>query len=153
MPTFPMTHDATWSDPTDAFHIHCVAHLTQQGQLWFQVSMSTNSWGLGFTGGVSAIVTAHDDTVIWASQLLVAGVYAKGVFWGPSSRTDTHFSEWIPAHKRADVACLEFLAGHDPHQRWAEDWTAIDDAIAVTGMAVDEVVNEAKRIMKDIKVI
>ena len=151
MTTFPVSHDAAWSDPSKGFHIHCVGHVTQQGQLWLQVTTSTNSWGLGFTGGASALVKSADGTVIWASQLRTAGVDAKSVFWGRSARTDTYFSEWVPADKLARASTLEFLMGHDPHDRWAEDWKKIGDGVAAAGKALEEVINEAKRVLQDVR--
>ena len=102
MTTFPISHDATWADPSGkGFHIHALSHVTSQGQLYLEVTTSTNSWGLGFTGGTAVLVKAADDTIIWASRLRVAGVDAKSVFWGRSSRVDKYWDEWCPVTSSA----------------------------------------------------
>lgn len=144
MTNFPIAHDSQWSEvgPVgQSFYIHTVGHITAQGQVYLQVTTSSNSWGLGFTGGTSAFALAGDGTIIWSSQLHQAGVDAKSIFWGRSSRVDVYFSEWIPAEKLAQVASLEFFMAHTPHDRWAEDWQKASDGVAVMAKTVKDVIS------------
>lgn len=153
MPTFPISHDATWADPSGkGFHIHSVAHVTSQGQLYLEVTTSTNSWGLGFTGGTAALVKAADGTVIWASQLRLAGVDAKSVFWGRSSRVDKYWNEWVPSDKLSQADSLEFVLGHNPHDRWAEDWKKFGDGVGQAAASVVQVIDAVKKVLTDVKV-
>jgi hypothetical protein len=100
------------------------------------VTTSTNSWGLGFTGGTAALVKAADGTVIWASELCLAGVDAKSVFWGRSSRVDKYWNEWVPSDKLSQADSLEFVLGHNPHDRWAEDWKKFGDGVGQAAASV-----------------
>ncbi|MGW0231752.1 hypothetical protein ACWDWO_25885 [Actinopolymorpha singaporensis] len=153
MPTFPISHTASWSDPAGrGFHISATGHISAQGQLYLQVLTNTNSWGLGFTSGTSALAMAGDGTVVWASGIRTAGVDAKSVFWGRSSRTDTYYNEWIPGDKLAQVESLQFLLGHDPHDRWAEDWAKLTAGLAVAAKSVVEIITDISTVIKDVKV-
>lgn len=154
MPNFPITHEAQWPDVEGkGFHIHAVGHITSQGQSWLQITTSTNSWGLGFTSGVSAQLASADGTIIWESGLRTAGVDAKSVFWGRSIRTDTYSNEWVPADKLAQAQSLTFLMGHSPHDRWAEDWKKIDDGVNQAGKALTDVLALAAKVMASVKVL
>jgi hypothetical protein len=116
------------------------------------VTTSTNSWGLGFTGGTAALVKAADGTVIWASQLRLAGVDAKSVFWGRSSRVDKYWNEWVPSDKLSQADSLEFVLGHNPHDRWAEDWKKFGDGVGQAAASVVQVIEAVKKVLSDIKV-
>src|SRR6478609_7168407 len=96
MTTYPINDDERWSDPGKGFHIHTVAHLTQQGQLWVQVTTSSNSWGLGFTSGVMVVLVDAGGNKLDVSPLYAAGVDAKSVFWGRSTRVDNHVETFSP---------------------------------------------------------
>src|SRR6476620_9902240 len=93
------------SDPGNMeFRVHRVAHLTRQGlhtsprqgQLWVQVTTSSNSWGLGFRSGSMVVLVDQDGNKVDVSPLCTAGVDAKSVFWGRSTRVDTHIINFSP---------------------------------------------------------
>ncbi|MBG0741196.1 hypothetical protein IV500_17655 [Paeniglutamicibacter antarcticus] len=154
MTNFPINHEAQWPDQEGkGFHIHALGHVTSQGQLWLQVTTSTNSWGLGFTSGASAQLTSADGTIIWESGLHTAGVDAKSVFWGRSIRTDAYSNEWVPSDKLSQAVGLSFLLGHTPHDRWAEDWKKIDDGVNQAGKSLADVLALAAKVMLAVKVL
>lgn len=132
MPNFPITHESTWKEVGPVgqdFHIGCFGTITSQGQVQITKTTSSNSWGLGFTGGDTMLAEAADGTIVWSSTFHATGVDAKSVFWGQSVRQEKWWDEWIPADKLAQVDHVEFLLAHTPHDRWAEDWAKVRSGI------------------------
>jgi len=150
MPTYPIAHEYHWSEPTGkGFHINMTGHLTRTGQMYIQVNTNTNSWGLGFTGGSSVMALAADGTVVWVSKLYTAGVDAKSVFWGRSSRTDVYLDQLTPDGFQK-VESLQFLAGHTPRDRWMEDWKKIEDGAGVALKTTSQVITQAAAIISSL---
>jgi hypothetical protein len=95
------------------------AYLTAQGQLRADITTSTNSWGLGFTGGCIVAVIDANENILYRWLTWPLGVDAKAVWWKPSRRTD-HPEEQIDPAIAMQANRLEVWLGHMPKDRWDE---------------------------------
>jgi hypothetical protein len=154
MPTTFPVHKAAepWSDHEGkGFHCSADATLTAQGQIWLNVTTSTNSWGLGFHSTSSVFALTADGSAVYVSPLRVVVVDAKSVFWGKSVRTEHYWSDWVPSDRMHEVADVKILLGSLQVDQWQNDWKKVADGVAAVEKAATTVVTALGTIIKDAK--
>jgi hypothetical protein len=77
------------------------------------------------------VLVDRDGNKVDVSPLYTAGVDAKSVFWGRSTRVDTHILNFSP-EAAARTTQLVALMDHNPRDRWVEDWKKIKDGASVS---------------------
>ena len=98
------------------FHMNTNINLAPGGQLDGVTHTWTTNWGLGFTGGVYALLRNADGSIIGVTQLHTYGVDAKSVFWGTSSRYD-YFTEYFDPRVAQATTSVQIIQQHTPKDR------------------------------------
>ena len=125
MPAFPLHVYNEWHHD-NGFHMSGDVYLTAQGQLRADLSTSTNSWGLGFTGGAIVPVIDANGNILHKWLIWPLGVDAKSIWWKRSSRTD-HLEEQIDPGAAQHAEHVELWLGHMPKERWDDILNEISD--------------------------
>lgn len=137
MADFPLHVFNEWHHP-NSFHMSGDAYLTWEGQVRGDINTSTNSWGLGFTGGAIILVVDLAGNVIHRHLVWPLGVNAKAWWWAPSSRTD-YFQEQIQSDVAQRADHLELWLGHMPKDRWDEIVGTVRDKVADLRRVYDDI--------------
>jgi hypothetical protein len=107
------------------FHMQSDVNLGPTGQIDVVTHTWTTSWGLGFTGGVYALLRDQNGTVIGATHLHTFGVDAKSIFWGRSSRYD-YWTESVDPRVAAATTSIQIIQQHTPQNRISEIFAYVE---------------------------